>query len=53
LLTYYTINLLLELIEQGDCILDKWFDTFWKELQCVGMAEIMPECKISLQVVQQ
>ena len=53
LLAYYLINLLLELIEQSNCILDKWFHTFWKELQCVSMAEIVAESKILLQVIQQ
>jgi hypothetical protein len=53
LLGYYLINLLLELIEQSNCILDKWFHTFWKELQCVSMAEIVAESKILLQVIQQ
>jgi hypothetical protein len=53
LLAYYLINLLLELIEQSNCILDKWSHTFWKELQCVSMAEIVAESKILLQVIQQ
>jgi hypothetical protein len=53
LLAYYLINLLLELIEQSNCILDKWFHTFWRELQCVSMAEIVAESKILLQVIQQ
>ena len=53
LLAYYLINLLLELIEQSNCIVHKWFHTFWKELQCVSMAEIVAEGKVWLQVVQQ
>ena len=52
-LAYYLINMLLELIEQSNCILHEWFHTFWKELQCVSMAKIVAEGEILLQVVQQ
>ena len=53
LLGYQLINLLLELIEQSNRILGKWFHTFRKELQCVSMAEIVAESKVWLQVIQQ
>ncbi len=53
LLAYHLINLLFELIEQGNYILDKWFHTFGKEFECICMAEVVTKGKVRLQVIQQ
>ena len=50
-LAYYPINLSFELVEQSNCILDKWFYTFWRELKCVSMAEIVAESGVLLMLL--